>query len=307
MAKPISVPAFVSASARHVKSAVTQANADQNSFLTKAESAKLPADLQDNFAGFRKKGTANGSVAVKNFVEGYPAYVAANAAKADRNKDGKLSGSEAKSLPTDLKDNFAAFASGKAAPPASKSLQTPKERMDSIYNRQLPASNSFGKMAKLLDQQLADGNIMSGEVGCASGRLSNKNPTDAEFKDWAVTLTMEYLAAAEGGAKANNVKAELLSPAKALKRATTFIAEGNAYGSHNTMMERAVLKGDPEEGLLGLEDLTRKLGTPAKCVIVTGKVPEDDDPSEMNKLGMAIFLNTKTGQFIGFYGREGHV
>lgn len=101
---------FVTASASYVAHAVKRANADGNAFLTKAESEKLPKDLQDNVANFRARGSGNGVVGAKTFVKAYEGYVVATSLKADANENGLLSRAEARALPKDLRDNYAHFA-----------------------------------------------------------------------------------------------------------------------------------------------------------------------------------------------------
>lgn len=107
----VKTAAFISSSAAYVRATVAKANADKNTYLTKAESAALPADLQDNFGNHRVGAQKNGRVVADKFVERYTAYVAVKAKEADANGNGILSKKEAKNLPVDLQDNFANFRS----------------------------------------------------------------------------------------------------------------------------------------------------------------------------------------------------
>jgi hypothetical protein len=105
----VRVADFIRSSAAYIRANVKQANTDGNTYLTKAESTGLAKDLKDNFEHHRWGAQANGSVTAQKFVERFTSYVAVNAKKADKNGDGFISATEAKSLPTDLKDNFANY------------------------------------------------------------------------------------------------------------------------------------------------------------------------------------------------------
>lgn len=305
MAKIRSIAEFNVASARYAQATVKKANADGNAYLSKAEAQNLPKDLQDNFANYQTYAANGRAVSKEKFLESYEKYIAGTTAKADANHDGKLSATEAKNLPKDLQDNWAnlwAAVDNAPAPGKSGDLQTTKQRLDSIYNKQLPKTDAFGNTARLLDQQLADQNIMSGVVGVASGKLANSKPTDADFQKWATTLMSDYLNVTQA-VKAEDVKATVVDPKKGLKDGAKILAAGFAYDTSTPENIDSVLKGDPDQELLGIEEVTRQLGSPVKCVVVKGHLSEDDGhPWEV---GMAAFLNTETGKFIAYYGREG--
>ncbi len=305
-----SIAPFIASSRKYVAAAVAKANANKNTYLTKAEAKKLPKDLQDNFANFRALGKNSGSVVAEEFVKRYGDYVEAVVRKADKNESGVLSSAEISTLPDDVRDNFTNFwanGGGDVAPAAE--LQTAAQRADSIYNRALPASSALGKLAKELDQQLADGNIMSGVVGTASGKLPNAGTaTDAQLSAWGTALMTDYLAVSDDGAKALDVKVEHLSASAALQRAGLILADGNAFDTSNPENVKGLLDGEGKPGdddhVIGLKEVNAKLGTPVKALVVSGKRKNDD--GDLDKVGLALFLNTKTGEFVGYYGREGH-
>jgi len=303
-----SIAPFIAASRKYVAATVAKANANKNVYLTKAEATKLPKDLQDNFANFRALGKNNGSVRAEEFVKRYGDYVEAVVRKADKNDSGVLSNAEIATLPEDVRDNFTNFwANGGGAVSPAGELQTAAQRSDSIYNKALPASSALGKLAKELDQQLADGNIMTGVVGTASGKLANAGTaTEAQLSAWGSALMTDYLAVSDDGAKALDVKVEHMSAAKALAKAGLILAEGNAYDTSNPENIEGLIDGSPADELIGLKDVNAKLGTPVKAFVVSGK-RKDEDNGTFDKVGLAIFLNTKTGEFVGYYGREGHV
>lgn len=304
MTKSVTTAAFISSSAKYVKAAVAEANADKNAYLTKAEAATLPQDLQDNFASYRARGTNNGSVSAKAFVESYAAYVAATTLKADSASNGILSRADAKNLPVDLRDNYANFSLGER--PAAAELMNSKQRLDAIYNRALPASSKIGELARRMDQELADMNIMSGVVGVASGKLSNKNPSDADFAAWAKALTTDYVTATESeGPSALSTK--FVSNSEGVKKAALYLADGFAYDTSNPDNFTDIIQGMPDQEVLGINDLTKALGGPVKNITVEAQVADDNGYDGPNKVGMSVFLNTSTGEFIGFYGREGHI
>ncbi|MBL8957834.1 MAG: hypothetical protein JNK82_44075 [Myxococcaceae bacterium] len=96
---------FIARSAAYVRANVTKANADKNTYLTKAEAKKLPADLRNNYENHRAA-QGNKSVVASKFVQKYTDYVAVHAKKADKNNDGFITSAEVKNLPVDLRDNF---------------------------------------------------------------------------------------------------------------------------------------------------------------------------------------------------------
>ncbi|MFZ5470209.1 MAG: hypothetical protein ACOZIN_12310 [Myxococcota bacterium] len=72
-------------------------------------------------------------IRISDFVKASRRYVESRTAKADRNRDGYLTVSEAKKLPKDLQDNFRSYVKG-AAPsggsrPAGPKDQTPQSRI----------------------------------------------------------------------------------------------------------------------------------------------------------------------------------
>ncbi len=105
----LTVKKFISKSNSYIKKEIAKANKDGNSFLTKAEAKKLPKDLRDNFENFRVRAQENGVVTAKELQKAYTKYVAIAGYTADKNDNGLLSYAEAKSLPTDLKDNYADY------------------------------------------------------------------------------------------------------------------------------------------------------------------------------------------------------
>jgi hypothetical protein len=146
-------------------------------------------------------------------------------------------------------------------------------------------------------------------VGIASGKLP-VGASEAELSAWGQQLMGDYLAVTDDGDKATDVKVEQLSVAQAVKAAGLILAEGNAYDTSNPDNANGLINGagdksDPDDYQLGIKDVNAKLGTPLKAFVVSGK--RDDHEGGTDKVGMAIFMNTKTGEFVGYYGREGHV
>jgi hypothetical protein len=192
---------------------------------------------------------------------------------------------------------------GTPLPP--RTLQTKPQRLDAIYNRQLPPSSPVGQLARAMDSQMGDQNIMSGVVGTLSGQLSAKQPSDVELERWGQAMLADYLDATEGQ-PLKEAEVQVLNPKAALERAGVIVAEGYAYNTSNPENVRHVLEGEDlgdGERLFGLRDLTSTLGPSVKALVVTGKV--DDDSLTLNRVGLALFLDTATGVFVGFYGRQG--
>ena len=104
-----SINAFVKSIRSYATSSVKSANIDSNPYLTKTEARALPKDLRDNYETHRVLGNGNAAVTAKKFVEKFTGYVAVQAERADKNHDGYLTTAEAKSLPKDVRDNFANY------------------------------------------------------------------------------------------------------------------------------------------------------------------------------------------------------
>jgi hypothetical protein len=113
MTSKVKVSEFIASSARYAKKAATAA-ANASGRIGKAEAKALPKDLQDDFKRMTRGGKKDVSAA--QFAKDQAAYVAAQAKKADADKDGILSATEAKKLPASLKDNYANFAANHVTP-----------------------------------------------------------------------------------------------------------------------------------------------------------------------------------------------
>lgn len=101
----IKVADFEQAMFRYVREQVKKANANGSTMLTAAEAKALPKDLRDNFESLGSP-QVNASKLMKDVAAG-AAYAAR---RADRNRDGTLSATEAKALPAVLRDNFQNYA-----------------------------------------------------------------------------------------------------------------------------------------------------------------------------------------------------
>ena len=145
----VGVGELIGASKKYLEAEVKKANLNGNGYLTLEEAKKLPADLRDNYESFRKAG--NSRVTVKQFTESFTAYVTKSASKADKNKDGVLTATDAKSLPRDLRDNFLNYVAATQAPtPAGPVTETDRGRAalqsyikNVIFNTGNPEGESF--------------------------------------------------------------------------------------------------------------------------------------------------------------------
>jgi hypothetical protein len=126
MARTVRVADFAAASARYVEGAVKKANVNGNAYLTKAEAAALPKDLQDNFEAKRMSSLSH-VVSAREFVGDYAQTVKDAAERADVNGDGVIAATEMRHLPTELQDNYANFArvAAPAAPEAITEVSLP--------------------------------------------------------------------------------------------------------------------------------------------------------------------------------------
>lgn len=303
MVTKVQVSKLIGKSAAIANNAVKKANVDGNANLTKAEALKLPKALRDNFANYQK--AHGGTVKVEDFIATYGRYVAAMAKRADANGDGVLSATEQKKLPKDLSDEVAAL-SGLTISDTPRELLTHDQRLDVIYNRALPDASTFGTLVRTLDQQLADNNIMSGVVTAISGKIKG-SATPAELEGLARSLLADTLQETDGF-KPRNLKGASATATAALKQGGEFIALGNAFDTTNPENLKGVINGfgTGDEHQIGLREATKALGSDLKAAVATATVPDDNGWVGNNKVGVALFLNPKSGEFVGFYGREGH-
>ncbi len=104
----VKIADLVASSRKYAEGQVAKANTNGNAYLTATEAKRLSADLQDNFAasGFK---TRWGSVKTADLTREFTVMMEAFARSADTNRDGLLSVTEARGLPTHLRDNFAHF------------------------------------------------------------------------------------------------------------------------------------------------------------------------------------------------------
>jgi len=180
----VGVNELVSASKSYIDAQVKKANLNGNTYLTVEEAKKLPADLRDNYEAFRKAG--NSRVSVKQFTESFTDYVAKSAAKADKNKDGVLTKTDARSLPKDLRDNFLNYvAATTPTPPPAPVTETDRGRAaladyvkNVVFNTGNPEGESF--RSNILDGQppAVVANIRSQLETAAA----NWSPTDPEWE-----------------------------------------------------------------------------------------------------------------------------
>lgn len=123
----VGVGELIGASKSYLEAQVKKANLNGNAYLTLEEAKKLPADLRDNYEAFRKAGNAR--VSVKQFTQSFTAYVAKSANAADKNKDGVLTKTDARSLPKDLRDNFLNYVTATQGPtPSPATSETDRGR-----------------------------------------------------------------------------------------------------------------------------------------------------------------------------------
>jgi hypothetical protein len=97
---------FLKGSAAQVAKSAAAADVNRDGKISKDEQARLPQELQDNLRNWQKA-TGTRVAGVKKFVGAFEPYLTTQAHRADRNKDGFLTRTEAGRLPVDLQDNFA--------------------------------------------------------------------------------------------------------------------------------------------------------------------------------------------------------
>ena len=103
----VKIADFVASTARYAKKAALAADKTKDGKLSKADAKNLPADLRDDYA---RQAKLKSTITPEGFARDQAAYVAAAAKRADKNKDGVLSATEASSLPVSVKNNYKNFA-----------------------------------------------------------------------------------------------------------------------------------------------------------------------------------------------------
>lgn len=174
----VGVGELIGASKRYLEAEVKKANLNGNAWLTLDEAKKLPADLRDNYEAFRKAG--NGRVSVKQFTESFTAYVAKSATKADKNKDGVLTGTDARALPKDLRDNFLNYVAATQAPTPTPLTETDQGRAalgNYVQNVLFNTGNAEGESFR--------SNILDGHTPAEKADIRQR--MDAEVATWSPT------------------------------------------------------------------------------------------------------------------------
>ncbi len=95
---------LVAASGRYIDAQLKKANITKSAYVTSTKAKKLAPDLQDNFAASQFKND-KGSVKASDLKREFLVMMAAWANDADKNGDGRVSLSEAMSMPKSLRDN----------------------------------------------------------------------------------------------------------------------------------------------------------------------------------------------------------
>ena len=104
----VKIESFVAASRTYLEKNLEKVNTVGSKATIRASEAKnLPKDLRDNVAKLAPDGKA---IEKSKLVAGYMKDVTAALKKADANKDGYLTLTEAKKLPAHVRDNFNNFA-----------------------------------------------------------------------------------------------------------------------------------------------------------------------------------------------------
>jgi hypothetical protein len=104
----VSISELVAASGKYVDAQVKKVNTNRNAYVTPTEAKQLAPDLQDNFAQSQFK-TAWGSVKASDLSREFMVMMSAWANAADKNGDGRVSLTEAMSMPKNLQDNVANY------------------------------------------------------------------------------------------------------------------------------------------------------------------------------------------------------
>jgi hypothetical protein len=185
----LNVRSFLSAARDYSSKALAKADANKNGYVSPAEMKGLPRDLRDNVA---KYADAHGRVPVAKFKEAFVAYAKVNLHKADRNKDGVLTGADIERLPRDLKDNVKSYVAATQDVWGGGTASTVKDKTPAgrIADHQRaygvsPVSYKeafeLGRKAVLKDREYGPGYILK-EMGNGDGSTMAESKIQAELK-----------------------------------------------------------------------------------------------------------------------------
>ena len=180
-------------------------------------------------------------------------------------------------------------------PPAA--LLDAKGRSDVLYNRQLPASNALGKVARRVDQEWGDANIMSGVVTAVAGRVKPR-ASDAQLKQLAAQLLSDALKATDELKPLGAVKVSVdHGDAAAVARTARVMAlDGFVYADNADNI------GPVQKDVAAM---LKPMGSLRDLRAVRARATVNHDDLGKVPVNLFLFANYKTGEIAAFYARQG--
>ncbi len=235
-----------------------------------------------------------GPIAAQNTSEAPPAKE--RPTKTGPGGQNVISGSELDSLFSRWKPNLAI--TKEKGPIAVKGPVLPSQTVPVIEREPLPKSSVLRQKTEELDAQWGDDNIMNGSVGTLSGRFKGV-PSSIQISVAAKVILMQTFEEYESRKLENSVAASPIPLKDAIEKAVINLADGFNLDKSNP------------ENLDGLREqispLTSLLGKTGRVVAVSAKstaMDENSDPAVKVNVGLVLFVNQKTGEYVAFYARQ---
>jgi hypothetical protein len=180
-------------------------------------------------------------------------------------------------------------------PPAA--LLDAKGRSDVLFNRQLPASSALGKVARRVDQEWGDANIMSGVVTAVAGRVRPR-ASDAQLKELAAQLLGDALKVTDELKPAGAVKTTVNhADSAAVSRAARVMALDGFVYADNAGNIKPVFKD--------IAAVLKPMGALRDLRAVRAQASVNHDDLGRVPANLFLFANYKTGEIAVFYARQG--
>ncbi len=186
----VKISDFVASTARYAKKAALAADKGKDGKLSKADAKNLPVDLRDDYA---RQARLKSTITPAGFARDQAAYVAAAAKRADKDKDGVLSATEASHLPASVKNNYKNFAATlgtSPAPSASDFIGSGAGKKQTLGGKSfvnLPLSAGIQqKLEKLQtdsDESSTYGAVFKGKPADVAAALANPEANKQFFND----------------------------------------------------------------------------------------------------------------------------
>jgi hypothetical protein len=190
MASKMKIAEFVASTARYAKKAGLAADKNKDGKVSRTEAKSLPVDLRDDYA---RQAKLKSTITPGGFARDQAAYVAAASRRADKNKDGVLTKTEAKSLAAALKNNYENYAASLGSTPVTPTdgfVGKGKGKVETLGGKSfsnLPLSTGISqlvaKLATDADNPNAYAAAFKGKPSDVAAALANPQANKQFFND----------------------------------------------------------------------------------------------------------------------------